>query len=278
MLDVIKFSDKIYEDNVEIIDPIQYPHGISPRGRLYEVVGVENGKKFVKEIKSNTVVVGGAIKALENLMGIRARWNPGTISREKHTFLNDDTEAQTLCLFGVGNGGANNNAGSIIATNIRQIDLRAPIPMRFGANTNLPAGDANKYGLKCGPYPDDTGTDYRWYMKEFDSVPAIRTCWRNASKAGEVGTEITANISTLTDSTGIETFADIYITLNANDLPKMTTGGANETTFNEIGFYTATKGESDFTNIKLYSVVSFANRVTKHDTTLQYMYRLYSLC
>ena len=250
----------------------------APHGRLFEILGRENGHRIVREIACNTVVVGGAITALENLTGVTANWKPSTIATAHGVpeATPVDGVYPTISLFGIGTGGANLDFGSIIAPNIKQRDVLEPIPLRYGAATT--GDDAAKYFMKV---PTSTEDVYAWYLKEFTSSPVIKTCWQNAASEDEDGTEIVTDIYDSTSSVGIESFTEIEINMTIYDGREYfeTMGLTSSARFNTIGFYTGVKNQegTEYANVRLYSVITFNNRDLSIKSKSSYLYRVYSL-
>lgn len=263
----------IPEDDLVIVNRSEKsePNVFTPHGRLFELLGVRNNHRVVREIACNTVVVGGAIKALENLLGVDANWEPESPPR----FPGSSSAGSTLCLFGVGNGGAESQFGIVKAPKIWQYDLFNGIPLRRSSGSQ-PSTEASKYfGKKF------ESSKNNWYLKVFDSTPVIKTCLKNSSNPDADGTEVTSRITDEQGAVGIETFAEIQIELNTYDVREYyeESGGSQVARYNEIGFFTGVKasGETDYSNIKLYSIVTFNNYDVSTPISRTLIYRIYSL-
>ena len=268
-------SDRmVTQDDLVITNRIKHDCA-APHGRLFQLLGIaEDGRRVVKEIACNTVVVGGAITALENLIGSTASWRPSTLN-DIYNVTATATGAPKLALFGVGTGGANLNFGSIIAPDIKQRDVINPIPMRYAKE--LSSEDASKYFMKV---PNSDGTN-SWYLKKFTDTPVIKSCWKNAVTIDSDGTEILTDIYNNPSTDGIETFTEIQIELNTSDVREYFEGTGNiaGARYNTIGFYTGSPNAAgtEYANVRLYSVVTFNNRDVSLASTSSFIYRVLSL-
>ena len=248
----------------------------APHGRLFQILGVnDDGRRVVREIACNTVVVGGAITALENLVGAEASWKPSTLN-DIYNVTASSTEMPKLALFGVGIGGSNLDFGSVIAPNIKQRDVISPIPMRYGES--LTGDDADKYFMKV---TNSDGLTNSWYLKQFTDTPVIKTCWKNAVSSDTDGTEILSDIYDNSSTDGIETFTEIQIDMNTYDVREYfeSIGTISEARYNTIGFYTGSLNAegTEYANVRLYSVVTFNNRDVSLATKSSFLYRVLSL-
>ena len=247
----------------------------APHGRLFEILGYEGNRRIVREIEHNLVVVGGAITALENLMGVPANWKPSTLN-DIYSVSATPVGVPTLSLFGVGTGGSNLDFGSVIAPDIKQRDILNPVPLRYG--TAVTGNDTDKYFMKV---PNSDGTTFSWYLKEFSAVPIIKTCWKNAVSDDEDGTEVTSDIYNSMNTEGVETFTEIQIDMNTFDAREYfeATGAITTARYNTIGFYTGSKNAegTEYGDVRLYSVITFNNRDLSISNSSNLLYRVYSL-
>lgn len=248
----------------------------APHGRLFQILGVnDDGRKIVREIACNSVVVGGAITVLENLVGAEATWKPSTLN-DVYGVSATSNQAPKLALFGVGVGGSNLDFGSVIAPNIKQRDVISPVPLRYGEN--LTGDDASKYFMKVA---NADGITNRWYLKQFTDTPVIKSCWKNSVSTDVDGTEILSDIYDNPSTDGIETFTEIQIDLNTADVREYyeAIGSTSEARYNTIGFYTGSLNAegTEYANVRLYSVVTFNNRDVSLATKSSFLYRVMSL-
>ena len=274
-MDPIRISDRMITNDDLIITNKIHHDAAAPHGRLFQVLGMEGGRRIVKEIACNTVVVGGAITALQNLTGVEASWQPTSLN-EIHNVSATSTNTPVLSLFGIGIGGCNLDFGSVIAPNIKQRDIINPIPLRYGASVT--GEDASKYFMKV---LNSDGTTYSWYLKQFTGTPIIKTCWKNAISSDEDGTEILADIYNSPNTEGIETFTEFQIDMNMLDGREYfeATGAMSTARYNTIGFYTGALNASgtEYANVRLYSVIRGDSRALDIKSKSQFLYRLYSL-
>lgn len=247
----------------------------APHGRLFQILDVQNGRRVVREIACNTVVIGGAILALENITGATATWKPSTLN----AIYNVNTTpvgTPKLAMFGIGVGGSNLDFGSVISPDIKQQDILSPIPIRYGAN--LTGEDYEKYFMKV---PNSDGISNSWYLKQFTGTPVIKSCWKNAISSDEDGTEILTDIHNSENTEGIETFTEIQIDMNTLDGREYfeATGAMANARYNTIGFYTGSPNAegTEYGDVRLYSVVSFNNRDLSIPSKSTFLYRIYSL-
>lgn len=272
-----RFSDRmVARDDLIVLNDMgrKMSDCAAPHGRLFELLGHKNGRRVVREIACNTVVVGGAITALENLTGATATWKPATINAI-HGVAATGVGMPQLKLFGVGVGGANLDFGSVIDPDIKQRDILSPVPFRYAESVD--GDDANKYFMKV---PNGDGT-YSWFLKEITGTPVIKSCWKNATSADEDGTEIVEEIYDSSETIGIETFTELQIDLNTSDVREyfQATGSMATARYNTFGFYTGSKNSTgtEYGDVRLYSAVSFNNRDLTIKSKSSYLYRIYSL-
>lgn len=276
-MSIIKINDHmVTNDDLIITNKLaKNKECAAPYGRLFQILGVENGRRVVREIACNTVVVGGAILALENITGATATWKPSTLN-DIYGVPAIPSGASKLSLFGIGTGGANLDFGSVIAPNIKQRDIMNQIPMRYGSI--ITGEDNGRYFMKV---PNSGGSTNSWYLKEFTGTPVIKSCWKNAISSDDDGTEILSDIHNSENTEGIETFTEIQIDLNTFDGREYfeSTGTMVGARYNTIGFYTGSRNAegTEYGDVRLYSVVSFNNRDLSIASKSHFVYRIYSL-
>lgn len=245
------------------------------RGELFQKLTDGYGHTFLKPIASNTVVLGGAILALEKLCDTQASFKPTTLNEILSINVSGTTAGkEKIALFGCGTGGAQLDFGNVVATDIKQNNVKDLIPIRYGAS--LTGTDANKYYMKAA---NSDGSTYSWYLKEFDSTPVIKSFWKNAVDSEGDGTEITEDISGSTKTEGIETYAQFELSMNTNDAREyfVTTGNLKMARYNSFGIYTGEKVGDEYGNVRLYAVINFNNRDLSLSSSANFVYRLYSL-
>lgn len=251
------------------------------RGILSELIEDEYGNVILKrEVSRNTVVVGGAIAALEKLTGATANWKPATLNSiySLNTGVPYDDQKATIALFGVGIGGCGLDFASVKAKDIKARNVPDLIPLRVGES--LSGVDAGRYYFKK---PNDDGS-YYWYLKELPSLPVIKTCWKDSVDPDGTGTEVTTEIYDSTRTEGLETFAEFIIDFNEYDVREYFEfiGELDMARYNSIGLFTGQKvdvggGEIDYVNVRLFSYTNMDNKSVVNKTTSRYSYQLYSL-
>lgn len=271
---------EIIKDSMGMRDLVHsmIPNGVTgkvTRGELFQKLDDGYGHTFLKPIASNTVVLGGAILALEKLCNVQASFKPTTVNDILGVSVSGATAGkEQIALFGCGTGGAQLDFGNVNATDIKQNNVAQMVPMRYG--TSLTGTDANKYFMKA-TNPD--GATFSWYLKEFDSVPVVKSFWKNAVDSEGEGTEITEDISGSTRTEGIETYAQFELSMNTNDVREyfVAQGNLKMARYNTFGIYTGEKVGDEYANVRLYAVVNFNNRDLSLSNSSSYIYRLYSL-
>ena len=266
---------KIIVDHMGMSDSMNRTHTKVTRGELFQKMTDGYGHSFLKPIASNTVVLGGAILALEKLCGVQAAFKPNTLNDILSIPVAGTTAGkEKIALFGCGTGGAQLDFGNVVATDIKQNNVKDMIPLRYAAS--LTGTDANKYFMKA-QNPD--GATYSWYLKEFDSDPVVKSFWKNAVDTESEGTEITEDVSGSSRTEGIETYAQFELSLNTNDAREYfaATGNLKMARYNTFGIYTGEKVGDEYGNVRLYAVVNFNNRSLELQSSASFIYRLYSL-
>ena len=262
-----------FQDKIPMI-----PNGVTSkvtRGELYQKLTDGYGHTFLKPIASNTVVIGGAILTLEKLCNTQASFRPNSLNDMLNVPVSGTTAGkETICLFGCGTGGCQLDFGNVVATDIKQNNVKDLVPIRYGAS--VVGTDADKYFMKAA---NSDGNTYSWYLKEFDRAPVIKSFWKNSVDTESEGTEITEDISDSTRTEGIETYAQFEISMNTNDVREyfLATGNLKMARYNTFGIYTGEKVGNEYGNVRLYAVVNFNNRSLDTATSSSYIYRIYSL-
>lgn len=271
---------EIIKDSMGMRDMVHpmIPNGVTgkvTRGELFQKLDDGYGHTFLKPIASNTVVLGGAILALEKLCNVQASFKPTSVNDILGITVSGATAGkEQIALFGCGTGGAQLDFGNVNATDIKQNNVAQMVPMRYGAS--LTGTDANKYFMKA---TNADGATFSWYLKEFDSVPVVKSFWKNAVDSEGEGTEITEDISSSTRTEGIETYAQFELSMNTNDVREyfVAQGNLKMARYNTFGIYTGEKVGDEYANVRLYAVVNFNNRDLSLSNSSSYIYRLYSL-
>lgn len=276
-------------------------HGIPVfKGKLFRHEGpmTENldkyGRPIFNFVNSNTVVIGGAVLALEKLFGTTSAFMPRTLNEEFDVnanvdYTNDETR---IALFGVGIGGCGLEWGTAYDPDFKQANMgelnSSMIPLRVSRTTTIDSDNsgvtpANYYfrkKLKVG-----TGDEYyAWYLKEFSNNPVpIKSLWQDTINPNDDGAEITGNEVDQTRTDLIECFGECVLTLTEQDLSEYykAAGNTSNARFNQIGLFTGVKKHIedyyyDYVGVRLFSLVNFDNVSVKNPTTNTYAYRIYA--
>ena len=270
------------KDHMPMVDRI-HRQSRAFKGVLYETMKDDAGRDILRPVSDNTVVVGGAILALEHLADVSAsKFIPGTLNNilEINADVPDTSgKRPTFCLFALGIGGATLDFGSITAKDIKSRNIPDIVPMRTG--NALTGDDADKYFMKK---INDAGDGYYWYAKEFSTQPIIQTFWKDSVDENADGTEITGEIYDSDRTEEIETFVELKISLNIHDIREYfeSIGNLDYARYNTLGIYTGNKivlpdGTTDYVNVRLFAYTNFNNRDLSQKTEAEYTYRIYSL-
>lgn len=273
---------KILKDTLLLESAISSKSTSSPqmKGILYEKFTDDFGNTILNKIGENTVVVGGAIEALEHLVNIDANWKPKTLNEIYN--INADVQGSNMnsfiSLFGVGTGGSDLTFGSIVEKDIKRRDVPDLIPLRV--NSALTGEESDKYFFK----KDNEDGTYNWYLKEFAATPVIKTCWKDAADDESDGTEVTDEIYNSKRTEGLQTFAEFTLNFNTKDVREYyeSIGALNSARYNSIGLYIGEKkvladGSTDYVNVRLFSYLNIDNKSVRIKTASQYIYRVLSL-
>jgi len=241
------------------------------------------------DYESNMVVLGGAITTLEKLFNVRSTLTVETINNLCHIPPEGDQDTEVLphenivCLWGVGIGGCGDAFGSVrdVKYYEREVGqkgtaLTEMIPFRV---VTAPFNDenANVYFMA----KELTQGHYAYYGKAFDEPPFIRSLWKDGPE-GEDGTEVTDDVWNTTRTESIETFAEIHMTIDRNDIREWfeLNGEIEQARINTIGLFSATPIYSDGTiigykDVKLFSKFNMPNESMAAAKVLKIKYRIY---
>lgn len=281
-------SSQLIKDSLPLIEQvgpmtaaIAKKHGIPLfKGVLYENLIDDFGHPVLRKVNENTVVLGGAILALEHLCNVNASWKPSTLNSiyNINSSVAGSNESSFISLFGVGTGGSALTFGNVYTPDVKQRDVTSLIPLRTGAS--ITGTDANKYFLK----KDNGGGTFNWYLKEFESTPTIKSLWKDSAVSGTDGTEILEDIYNSERTESVESLAEFSLKLNTSDVREYfeSIGELNLARYNSIGLFTGQKvlistGYYDYVNVRLFSTVNFNNRSVSLASESSYTYRIYSL-
>ena len=255
------------------------------KGVLFREDQDSYGRTIFTKVAENTVVLGGAIAALEKLAGVEASFRPNTLNAIMN--VNDGYEyhinSTPIALFGCGSGGAALDFGNVYDPDVKQNNIEGLLPMMVSSSGTLTLTDAEKYMFKTSISTPDGTPLTCWYLKEFDLEPSITSLWKDAPSEDEDGTEITTDIADSESENGVESFAQFRLVLRDQDVRSYyeAMGMLPQARFNSIGLFVGEKvtiGDyQDYVNVSLFSVLNMNNEALAKRKTITYIYRVYAL-
>lgn len=261
-------------------------HGIPCfKGVLYQQFIDSNGEPIFKKINENTVVLGGAILALQKLFGNPPSYMPPTINELEG--INDSvdgvsTEGTHIRLFGVGTGGSGMTMGDTKDPDFKNKELRDWIPFRISDTDTLETPDAGKYYFRK-QIASDPAPQWGWFLKEFENTVTPKSLWKDVPDPNADGTEVLTDVSGSDSTNLIECFGECLIKLEEEDIRPFFqwAGNLKIARYNSIGLFTGTKreitpGYVDYVGVRLFSVVNFNNVPLDLPSTATYLYRVYA--
>ena len=254
-------------------------------------------------LEHNMVVIGGAITVLEKMWNIRSSLMIDTINNinQISPAVQSTTEKlpqnDYVCMWGIGIGGSGDAFGSVrdVKYYEREIGQNGQsnefIPFRT-VTTALEGEDLQKYTLS-----KSVGSGFTaYYAKLFDSEPFIRSLWRDGQD-GKDGTEVTDGVHNTQRTEEIETFVEMHMQLNENDVREWfeMNGNIEQARVNTIGLFTGrltSDGHGGYTasNVKLFTKFNFDNEAlgagsgssggstggVSSGKTISFIYRIYA--
>lgn len=249
------------------------------KGRLFEVDDYGN-LLFRKE---NTVVLGGAVTAMEHLFGVDANFKPATLNQIYN--VNDSVRADTytsyIKTFGVGIGGCALDFGNVYDPDFKQREILEMVPFRVSDTNVLEGPEAEKYFFR--KQISTSPEKWAWYLKEFEKAVTIKSLWKDSPEPNKDGTEVVDEVYDNPSTIGIQTIGECMIKITAEDiLPYFEfIGNVNMARYNSIGLFIGKKmvineDYSDYVNVRLFSVVNIDNDSVKQRKDVTYLYRVYA--
>lgn len=249
-------------------------------------------------LEHNMVVIGGAITVLEKMWNIRSSLVIDTINNinQISPAVQSTTELlpqnDYVCMWGIGIGGSGDAFGSVrdVKYYEREIGQNGQsdefIPFRC-VTTSLEGEDVQMYTLS-----KTVGTGFTaYYAKLFDSEPFIRSLWRDGQD-GKDGTEVTDGVHNTQRSEEIETFVEMHMKINENDVREWfeMNGNIEQARVNTIGLFTGRlvdngAGGYNAQNVKLFTKFNFDNESlagtpgstgSSNSKTINFIYRIYA--
>lgn len=256
---------------------------------LYKLCGVTTGPVWMPT-------------TLNSLLGIEAPTGGDGVATKKDL-------TTRIALFGVGNGGhssdpagtGSNVWNAVAEKDVKMNNIPGLIPMRRAtaiksSTKDLAEGQTDPHGpdryYMKKPAVNDAGQEiveddspvYDWYLKEFPQAPVIKSCWKDAPDDDTDGTSIEEEIAGSVREEGIQSFAEFTLMFCENDVrePYVQKGQLGNAHFNSIGLYLGNKtelesGESEYTNVRLFSYLNIDTKSVRIKTTSTYLYRILAL-
>ena len=291
-------------------------HGIPVfKGKLFRHEGTleENldkyGRPIFNFVNSNTVVIGGAITALQKIFHNVAEASdpknntfiPRTLNEEfgvNADYTQYSDVETTVKLFGVGIGGCGLEFGTAYDPDFKMTNLgelnSSMIPLRVSNQDYIEADSSGKNPANYffrKPIKVGTGnTMYAWYLKEFSDVPKIKSLWQDTIDPNDDGSIVTSlDGDNAKRNDLIECFGECVITITEDDLRDYfyTAGNLKNARFNQIGLFSGVKKlispastgrpeYNDYVGVRLFSVVNFDNVSVSNPSNNVYIYRIYA--
>lgn len=252
------------------------------------------GRPIFDFVNENTVVIGGAVLALEKLFGTTSSFMPRTLNEEfdlntNVQYTNDETR---IALFGVGIGGCGLEWGTAYDPDFKQHTLgdlnSSMIPFRVSPNETVGADSSgvtpSNYFFRKQLQVGTGDQYYAWYLKEFSNNPVpIKSLWQDTIDPNDDGAEILGNTIDSSRTDLIECFGECVLSLSEEDLREYYTAAGNlkNARYNQIGLFTGVKKKItdyyyDYVGVRLFSVVNFDNVSVKEPSSTTYVYRIYA--
>lgn len=250
------------------------------KGSLFKIVD-----DFGTEIKinDNTVVMGGALTALEHLFGVEPSFKPETLNSiyGVNNTLPVNEQETYIKVYGAGIGGSELSWTNIIPPSFKQKNIIDMIPFRVTENEYLDADIADKYYFR----KQMSDGRYGWFLKEFEKEPKIEPRWKNSADSTADGELITSDISESKKTNLIECYGECRLKIEPMDFKEYFEYyddiGLKMARYNTFGLFTAQKvfidkeARYDYINTRLFSVVTFDNVSAKENKEDIYIYRVY---
>lgn len=263
-------------------------HGLPVfKGVLYKVNEDSNGNPLfnkLEKINENTVVLGGAVLALQKLFGVIPNFIPKTINEieQVNQDVSFNNEQTYIKCFGVAIGGAGMDLGSVRNPDFKQNHLIDWVPFRISDTPELPEEIAAKYYFRKQIRPNPEA-QWGWFLKEFENTPIPRSYWKETPDPTALGTEVTDEVAEVESANLIESFGECIIKIEEDDIRPyfQWAGNLQMARYNSFGLFTGVKkeieaGYNDYVGLRLFSVVNFNNVALDMPTSATYLYRVYA--
>lgn len=253
-------------------------HDIQHSGPQFRgVVEMTNELGEVLFKKSNLIVVPGRRFVLEKLFNIKSdvlfdnlreqMGIPSPVTENPELEKDMPLREKSVCLFGVGIGGAGLTFGQVYPPKFAQLKLNQPIPFRYvNTATDLTEAERKKYFLR-----HEENGNAAYYLKRFETKPEL--------KIKRMETDLTP------DEVGGNEDYDIYVELklkvSAEDVREYfdSKGDLGLSRINELClvFGYQPNEDGDYHGLETFSILSFNNEALDSTTKeLNITYRIYA--
>lgn len=274
-----KSKEMTLKDTVGIKDLFGKSPGIGFRTEIWGTN--ELGEELFRT--NNSLVIGGALFTLEKLFGVSSPLSVDYLNNilgfgqggkpVTEVYPKDNT----ICLFGVGIGGAGDATSSVYDVDFKDRELPQLIPFRSSA-TPLSEVEKGKYwGMK------ETAGKKQYYLKKFETQPQIRVLWDDAAGEDDDGSPVEPNVHESIRTEGIETFIELVLKLDKNDCREFfeDNGEIEKARVNSIGLFTGVPvteadGTIEYKQVKLFSMLNIYNEMLSMAKELNMHYRIYT--
>lgn len=305
-------------DNIQSGDTSQINQHFNPFYRTQVIGGFDHyiddkGVNRFGEVlfeEENMVLIGGSIFTLEKLFGTRMPTTHMKVSQLADVFTEqgiphpigwsgssttNHVADNTVCLFGVGIGGAGDSIADIADVKYYQRNISNMVPFRvLTDDSEMSAADHDKY------YGRSVNGDLiSYYLKKFDST-AIKCKWRDSDNEAE-GSDVTSEYyNTSADvTTPIETFIEITLKISKDDVREYFENAVNgenveRARINTIGLFTAVpvtlenpipvesngstlfSRTTEYDQVTCFSCLNFDNEMLALPKELTIVYRIFT--
>ena len=235
----------------------------------------------------NMIVLGGSLFTLEKVFGVRSPLEISTLNNI-HNVANSVTtltgnKDTFVCLFGVGIGGAGDSITDVIDVKYQERDLGpvdgaiTMVPFRQTAD-ELTEDEKSKYWFKRTIVIGDADIEKKQYfLKKFESDPEIKILWRDAENEDD-GSSVDVEPWNTDRTTPIETFIEMTLKINKNDVREYFADNIETARINSIGLFTGVYDSEidDYRQVKLFSKLNINNEILNNSKDLTISYRIYA--
>lgn len=232
--------------------------------------------------EENQIVLGGALYVLEKIFGVTSPLsvdylnNIMGIATKGPAVTEKYSRENVICLFGVGTGGCG-DAGPVKDIAFQEREVVDLVPFRV-TDKPLSVNDREKYWFRKQLTEGSTA----YYLKKFETTPKIKVLWRDG-EGDEDGTEVDSGVHTTQRKEPIETFVEMTLKINKNDVKEWfeINGNIEQARINSLGLFTGVKsplgdGTEDYKQVMLFSKINFHNEMLASSKELTIIYRIYT--